>query len=87
MQIHGFILQHSLDLFVGGSVDYMDAFFYTKPGEPIAKNISVSWRSCNNRIVTVANTDIQHPNRGVLTAVGIRPEDTANGYSTATIFA
>jgi len=85
MQMYGFILQHSLDLFVGGLVDYMDAFFYTKPGERIPENISVSWRSGDDSIVTVANTDAQNPNCGVLTAIGV--SDAANGCSTATIFA
>ena len=105
---YGFILQHSLDLFVDGALDYMDAFFYTKPNGLIpdteeyyayiariengpraqGRSVSVSWRSSDTNIVEVApNTDVFYPERGILTAVGIRPEDAARGYSYANIYA
>ena len=105
---HGFILQHSLDLFVGGTTDYMDAFFHSKPDNlipgtdefnayialrengPLAQGryLSVAWRTSDDDIVTVQNSDdIFNPARGILTAVGIREQDEARGYSYATIFA
>jgi len=104
---HQFILQHSLDLFAGGTTDYMDAFFYSKPDHLIpstedfdfyvariengpraqGRNLNITWSSSNTDIVTIANSDALHPNRGILTPVGILPQDVARGYSYATITA